>query len=779
MINARLWMGLLLLLCSSIVTGQTVTTQVDTTICFGENYFGYTHSGGYRDTFSIPTGDSIRILTLVVLEQKIGSLYKLICYGDSYDGYSTNGVYTDTLVSSSGCDSIRTVHIIVRPAPSGIQYDTVAICSSDSVLLGGVYRHTPGTYLDSTYIPYSATSCGIDTSACTGSSVYVDVGTENNSNSFTSPPFIYGDWYKSGKCQMLFTSDELQALGYTAGKITSLAWEVDTIHPSASTQYCDFTVMIGCTNITSLDSMANGLVQVYTSAYDTVHLGWNEVTLDAPYQWDGISNLIVQVCFNNIHCQTSYTYNTPTKYSNTAFNSYVYSRSDIIDQCSATSFGGALAKRPNTRFGICSPSGGMPPISSCENYRYVTLELTQYVQVNASVSLCPGDSVFIGGNYVSAAGTYLDTINSITGCDSIVTVTVVNPPSSAAQSTIDTTIRCYQNYQGYTNTGIYVDTFTNSYGCDSVRTLNLVVGPDTISGVIYVNGLPAQDAIVYLIIGHSSLWGYNIYQNAVTYTNQQGIYSFPITPATSYHWYSIKAALLPSAASYADYLPTYLGDTLLWADADHFSTSVLPCLIHQDIHLIPGVNPGGPGFVGGSIFQGANKMAPGDPIDSAQIMLLNLDNSPLQYTYSNAQGAFSFNNVAYGTYKVYAEVLGLPTDPAVVTLSASEDQVTGISLFVNTDSVTHGVGTGIAVPDLSDHIAIYPNPVTEQLTVVANGIDRAELMIYNSLGQLVYQGDVTQQQPSLLDVSQWAEGIYHVKLVNGKQVYTTKITRIR
>ena len=94
--------------------------------------------------------------------------------------------------------------------------------------------------------------------------------------------------------------------------------------------------------------------------------------------------------------------------------------------------------------------------------------------------ICEGESIDFHGRMLTEAGTYIDTLHTQDGCDSIVNLYVdVNP--SYHNPAIDTTV-CDQfvwNDSTYTESGVISQTFVLSTGCDSVVTYNLTVNYST------------------------------------------------------------------------------------------------------------------------------------------------------------------------------------------------------------------------------------------------------------------------------------------------------------
>jgi gliding motility-associated-like protein len=127
----------------TIGIGGSKTSTVNRTICEGDTVEGYTTSGTYIDTLNTALGcDSIRTLNLIVLPKSVLTLTQTICEGDSVFGYTQTGVYIDTLIAANGCDSIRTINLTVLPRSRSTLTET--ICQGQSYL----GYSTAGIYVD-------------------------------------------------------------------------------------------------------------------------------------------------------------------------------------------------------------------------------------------------------------------------------------------------------------------------------------------------------------------------------------------------------------------------------------------------------------------------------------------------------------------------------------------------------------------------------------------------------------------------------------------------------
>lgn len=108
------------------------------------------------------------------------------------------------------------------------------------------------------------------------------------------------------------------------------------------------------------------------------------------------------------------------------------------------------------------------------------LDVLPILATTQEFSLCEGDVVTVNGNTYNAVGTYIDTLLSSFGCDSIVTTNIMTIfPAQHITNIVnicegeDVTV----GDNTYTTTGLYTDNFTNIFGCDSVILTDLTVHP--------------------------------------------------------------------------------------------------------------------------------------------------------------------------------------------------------------------------------------------------------------------------------------------------------------
>jgi len=272
---------------------------------------------------------------------------------------------------------------------------------------------------------------------------------------------------------------------------------------------------------------------------------------------------------------------------------------------------------------------------------------------------------------------------------------------------------------------------------------------------------PVDFATVYLITFDANTNMLTAVQT--TSADSMGYYWFGLVECGDY---LVKAATGPNSAYYNSHLPTYYGNSPFWNFADEITVSASGPAVQYVITLIAGNNPGGPGFIGGDVTQGANKMEDvGDPIANVAVEVFDMSGNAVKYTYTDAQGDFNLDDLAYGTYQVYVEVLGVPCTPAVVTLSAQTPGVSDLSFYVNSDMVATGIDEATVV----SITGAYPNPANDRLTLGLDARTAAQgtLTVSDLTGREVVASNVSIAAGAnsiTVDVSALTPGVYVLSL---------------
>lgn len=298
-------------------------------------------------------------------------------------------LYIVSVTSPLGCVKKDSTTITITPSypPDPIAYGSNdSACVGDTVQLGVTF----GTAIPSV--------CGINPVGCSAPLSAI-VGTGTSANTATTWPAPYGNWYTSAKHQFLFKATELIAAGITGGKIDQLDFNVTQIN--GITTYHQYTINMGCTNATALSNWIPGLFNVYTPKNFTVATGWNAHPFDNAYEWDGISNIIVEICFDEGPPNPNYTQSCITPNTLTSFVSTLYKYNDITAMCPDLGAPQTSSNRPNIKFHYC---GGAPDSS---RYTYSWFPPAGIVNTTAqtTAAVLPGQTQY-----------YVIVTDTVSGC---------------------------------------------------------------------------------------------------------------------------------------------------------------------------------------------------------------------------------------------------------------------------------------------------------------------------------------------------------------------------
>jgi len=231
--------------------------------------------------------------------------------GADFD-FTTNGSFSSpsaTLTFANGSTTPQPVTLRV--------YDDVAI--------EGVQSFTLNYAVSGTTNALAAPSCPSYTLYITdndagpvvpsGSSATYSVGSYAYNLTTGSDANPFNAKLASNRSQLLYKASELTALGMSAGNITSVGF---TMIKQSSRAYQNLKINMGMTTTSYLVNGSTTVVATSTyktlASYSTVN-GLNTFILDTPFPWDGTSNIVVEVCYDNGSADAANNYDVLNGYS--------------------------------------------------------------------------------------------------------------------------------------------------------------------------------------------------------------------------------------------------------------------------------------------------------------------------------------------------------------------------------------------------------------------------------------------------------------------------------
>ena len=377
------------------------------------------------------------------------------------DGTSANaaGTYTSTIPASTGCDSIVTTQITYNSVhASGVQ----PVCKGQSTRLNATgssfYSWSPATGLNNTGIANPiATPASTTTYTVTGlqllGNLIVNGDFSSGNTGFTSgyaytppPNSSQGQYWVSTNAQpwnggMAACGDHttgngnmLLVNGATSPNVSFWCQTV-TVTPNTNYAFSTWLATLTASNPAQLQFSINGVLigSVFTAA--ATNCNWQQFYAT----WNSGASTTASICVVN---------------QNTIASGNDFALDDI----------------------------SFSPLCATTDTITVTVNPTYSITVNPAI--CHGSSYTLpNGTAATTTGTYIDTLHTVHGCDSIITTNLLVHPEY-----IDSAFPIICPFDIYTlpdgsvvhTSGIYTTHFTSIYGCDSTVITNLTVIPSTL-----------------------------------------------------------------------------------------------------------------------------------------------------------------------------------------------------------------------------------------------------------------------------------------------------------
>ncbi len=306
--------------------------------------------------------------------------------------------------------------------------------------------------------------------------------------------------------------------------------------------------------------------------------------------------------------------------------------------------------------------------------------------------------------------------------------------------------------------GYYTSTITKQVQVGLERYISM-------GGHVFAQYFPIDHGMAYLYIydQDNNLSLLDTTQVDTTY----GYYCFQTVPVGKY---LVKARLLPTAALYGQFMPTYFRNAYDWNDAEQIiisDTSNFEC----DIWLRPSSGlTTGVGLITGQIsYDTSLTIRTPVPARNIEIVLLSAQGNFLTCGLSDGDGNFDFGNMPYGTYQLFPDVAGISTTPMYVTLTEDDPLADQVNMVIYPGEITFSVPENSS-DFVENALLLYPNPVKDQarISIQAKKTSDLTIMITDLSGRTVYSQESRIYQGSqeiVLPVRELPAGMYQVLLI--------------
>jgi len=235
--------------------------------------------------------------------------------------------------------------------------------------------------------------------------------------------------------------------------------------------------------------------------------------------------------------------------------------------------------------------------------------------------------------------------------------------------------------------------------------------------------------------------------------------------------YILKAEPGPGSEFYGDYLPTYYGDVLHWEEATAIYLTQNTDGAH--IHLVPAISaPQGPGSISGTI-QNSGRTA------DVPIILRTSGPGAAMMAMSAADGSYAFNDLALGSYELFAEIPGKSITPMTIVLDAATPSKENIDMMVTGNEI---IFMGMEESDVFTTMPhVYPNPVKDKVNIAINLKKTSDIRIslQDLTGRLIISENHALNGTEIisLDISDFPSGIYCLIINAGTESIIEKFVK--
>ncbi|MBR4535783.1 MAG: T9SS type A sorting domain-containing protein, partial [Bacteroidales bacterium] len=476
--------------CDSVVamtlTVNPIYQVTDTkTICESElpytwNNVVFNAAGTQNVTLRTVNGcDSVVAMTLIVNPTYNVSDIKNVCPSEMpyiWNGITFNapGTHTVTLATVNGCDSVVTMILSVNQTP--ITHENRTICESELPYeWNGIVFNTFGA---NTAILQGENGC--DSTVIMTLNVIPSYRiTDTRTICQSELPYTWND--------VVFNATDTQSVTLQASNgCDSVVTMILVVNPTyniiETKSVCPSEMPYVWNGVTFSNAgvqvvtltTANGCDSVVTMmlTVNQTHVTNESRTIcqnELPYEWNGVTFDAAGVNTTTLPdangCDSTV---IMTLHVNPAYN--INESMTICESELPYTWNGVVFDAAGTQ------SLNLETVNGCDSIITMTLTVNPTYTVSDAHTICESELPYTWNGVVfDAAGTQNVTLPTVNGCDSVVTMTLtVNMPVSTDLQV--TACESYEwNEDTYTESGDYTQTYTAANGCDSVVTLHLTI----------------------------------------------------------------------------------------------------------------------------------------------------------------------------------------------------------------------------------------------------------------------------------------------------------------
>ena len=696
---------------------------------------------------------------------------------------SSNGLYTVTATADNGCSQTSSYTLSLYPSPAGIISGDTVLCEGSNAVLSASgawsYQWNTGTQGNSITVAapgvYSCTftnEYGCTSERSVTVSTLSDIAISGNphvcegGSTLLSAPAADSCLWSTGaqNFSILVSTPGSYTVTIYQGQCSASASVVVTSASLPTPSILGNTTI--CQNQTTTLTANGGASYIWSngSATNSINVAESGVYTVTATNTEGCSNTAdIMVTVNplpnvSIFGNSSFCQGDNVTLTVTGASTYVWSNSSTVDAITVNTAGTYTVTGTDA--------------NGCTNTATKTVSVNPTYNIPLTHSICEGESYNFYGQNITTAGTYTHTLQTVNGCDSVLTLVVTlealptisisgNTTLCEGESTTLTAnggISYNWSNSSATNSinvaesGVYTVTATNVEGCSATATATVTVNPLPIV-VIGGNTSICEGGSTTLIASGADTYSWSTGDNTASATiSAFGIYNVIGTSAAgccSVASVTVLVSQLPVititgetdiCTGESTTLTANGGTTYLWSNG---TTDATLTVSNAGTYQVIGYNEAG-----------CNAMA------SATVNVWQPATS--EFSVECPDSCYTWNDQSYCTSGDYTQTLQTVHGcDSVVTLH--------LTITVGIDELQ------------TVDFKVYPNPTSDIINVqcIMNNVqlNGAEIQIVDMYGKLL-QIKPFDDKTSHVDLTGYANGIYFVKLIaEDKTIAVRKVVK--
>ena len=198
--------------------------------------------------------------------------------------------------------------------------------------------------------------------------------------------------------------------------------------------------------------------------------------------------------------------------------------------------------------------------------------------------------------------------------------------------------------------------------------------------------------------------------------------------------------------------------------------------MNTSLVMAEGPSPG-PGRIAGRVISANTRVESHRSYHDVPVILADAGNIPLEWVTTDEYGQFEFDGLALGTYKLYADVTSIWSQPETVIINEVSPANDTVNIRMYTSAP---LSIEEPLEDIVSISGLFPNPASEKLNIkfISHTAMQLHIHIMNMTGQEVfqsYQQALKGMNDLQIPVGDFPDGIYLLSFRwDGQQQYVSK-----